>query len=631
MIRSLILAFLLSISAFAQNPLYLDLSGEWRIMQGDQPDFARADFDDTRWPAIQLPRHQLPPFGFAWLRRQVELPSGTDTSQLALTLGMVAESYQIYCNGILVASVGGFQIGRTYVARPRSFTIPPNLATPHRKLTLALRLWRPPGFVSTRSRSMSLQYFPDRGPYLLTNRVNAPVEVDAATMWSRERMATEPLLVSEFEAVLALILLAAWLSQRERKEVPLLAAFLLSECWLLLYDYVSLVGDWPHVTNNTSGVCLTLSSLLLAYLAAVTLGHPLRWLKIAAWFLLSYHVAVNLEIAALGRVTGYLGMIPFRVYMRFVALTDLVIAAILLSYLGKITSGFRRLALTNWFAFSIMILALLKSQRGSGALQVVDLSITIAGSRWTLFDFGTVTVGFWMTLQLIRGLGAARQRLAGEMEAARVVQQFLLPRGATAWPGYETRAEYLPAQEVGGDFYQFMEHPDGSRIAILADVSGKGLKAAMLVSVAVGVLRRETSSAPAEILTALNRALFGHTGGGFVTCCCIRLEPDGRLIAASAGHPAAYLAGAEIAMHPGLPLGVLEQAEYCETHCVLPPGGQLAIVSDGVLEAVNGNGELFGFDRAREISGESAQAIAVAAKAWGQNDDITVVTVRRMT
>jgi len=114
-IRSLILAFLLSISAFAQNPLYLDLSGEWRIMQGDQPDFARADFDDTRWPAIQLPRHQLPPFGFAWLRRQVELPSGTDTSQLALTLGMVAESYQIYCNGILVASVGGFQIGRTYV------------------------------------------------------------------------------------------------------------------------------------------------------------------------------------------------------------------------------------------------------------------------------------------------------------------------------------------------------------------------------------------------------------------------------------------------------------------------------------------------------------------------------------
>ena len=629
MIRSLALTFLLSISALAQNPLYLDLSGEWRMMQGDQPDFARPDFDDTRWPAMQLPRRQLPPFGFAWLRRQVELPSGTDTSQLSLTLGMAAESYEVYCNGTLVASVGLFHLGRTYAARPRTFAIPPNLTAPDGKLTLALRLWRPPGYVSTRSRSMNMQYFPDRGPYLLTNRVNAPVEVYAATMWSRERMATEPLLVSEFEAVLALILLAAWLTQRERKEVPLLAAFLLSECWLLLYDYVSLVGDWPHITNNTAGVCLTLSSLLLAYLAAVTVGRRLRWLKITVWFLLSYHVAVNIEIAVLGKVTGYLGIISFREFMTLVALTDLVIAAILLSYLWKITSGFRRLAATNWFAFSIMILALLKSQRGTGALQLVDLSVTVGGSRCTLFDFATVTVGFWMTLQLIRGLGEARQRLGGEIEAARVVQQFLLPSSTTVWPGYETDAAYLPAQEVGGDFYQFMEHPDGSRIAILADVSGKGLKAAMLVSVAVGVLRRETSSAPAEILTALNQALFGRTGGGFVTCCCLRFEPGGRVVAASAGHPAAYQGGAEIAVSPGLPLGVSKQAEYCETQCVLPPGEQLTIVSDGVLEAADENGELFGFDRTREISGKSAHQIAGAARAWGQNDDITVVTVRR--
>jgi len=80
---------------------------------------------------------------------------------------------------------------------------------------------------------------------------------------------------------------------------------------------------------------------------------------------------------------------------------------------------------------------------------------------------------------------------------------------------------------------------------------------------------------------------------------------------------------------PGLPLGVSKQAEYCETQCVLPPGEQLTIVSDGVLEAADENGELFGFDRTREISGKSAHQIAEAARAWGQNDDITVVTVRR--
>ena len=164
-------------------------------------------------------------------------------------------------------------------------------------------------------------------------------------------------------------------------------------------------------------------------------------------------------------------------------------------------------------------------------------------------------------------------------------------------------------------------------MALVGDVSGKGLKAAMLVSVAIGALRREKSSSPTEILAGLNEAFIGQ--GGLVTCCCIRYTPAGEVTVASAGHPAPYCDGREVEVVAGLPLGVVAGADWEETRMILPPGAQVTLVSDGVVEAENATRELFGFDRMREISGKSAQEIAEAAKAWGQTDDITVVTVRR--
>ena len=106
--------------------------------------------------------------------------------------------------------------------------------------------------------------------------------------------------------------------------------------------------------------------------------------------------------------------------------------------------------------------------------------------------------------------------------------------------------------------------------------------------------------------------------------------PRGSLVlAASAGHPNPYLDGLEVELDAGLPLGIADDATYKEVELRLLPGSQITLVSDGVVEAANRKNELFGFDRKREISGQSAQEIADAAKAWGQNDDITVVTVRR--
>ena len=152
----------------------------------------------------------------------------------------------------------------------------------------------------------------------------------------------------------------------------------------------------------------------------------------------------------------------------------------------------------------------------------------------------------------------------------------------------------------------------------------------MLVSVAIGALRREESSSPGLILKGLNDALAGRGGAGFVTCCCVRYAPGGTVTIASAGHPAPYCGGREIEVAAGLPVGIVVGLTWEETSITLTVGDQLTLVSDGVVEAENAKRELFGFDRTRDISGKPAQQIASAAKAWGQNDDITVVTVRRV-
>jgi serine phosphatase RsbU (regulator of sigma subunit) len=213
-----------------------------------------------------------------------------------------------------------------------------------------------------------------------------------------------------------------------------------------------------------------------------------------------------------------------------------------------------------------------------------------------------------------------RGRLQQELAAAAEVQALLVPSQST--PGVET--VYLPAAEVGGDFYQILDRPDGSWILVIGDVSGKGLKAAMLVSVVIGALRQSEESAPGAILAGLNRVLHGQTGGGFVTALWARFSANGSVTVANAGHLAPYADGQEAAVDSGLPLGLVPEANYAETAL---NGCAFTFVTDGVVEA--GEKELFGFDRTREISTRPAAEIAEAARAWGQNDDITVVTVRR--
>jgi len=221
-----------------------------------------------------------------------------------------------------------------------------------------------------------------------------------------------------------------------------------------------------------------------------------------------------------------------------------------------------------------------------------------------------------------------QERVSSELAAARSVQELMIPHEKIQTPGFEVDSIYDPANEVGGDFFHVQPTEDGGLLVILGDVAGKGLKAAMNVSMLMGAMRRTTERSPAKILESLNRVLTGSES--FTTCLAAWFSGDGEVVLANAGHLPPYINSQEVSVPGGLPLGVLPDVAYEEVRLYLHPGDRILLISDGVVEARQPSGELFGFDRVHNLSGQSAFYIADAAKAFGQEDDITVLTVRRL-
>ncbi len=220
-----------------------------------------------------------------------------------------------------------------------------------------------------------------------------------------------------------------------------------------------------------------------------------------------------------------------------------------------------------------------------------------------------------------------QEHASSELAAARSVQELMIPQEKLETPGFEVDAVYNPANEGGGDFYHLQAEPDGGLLVIIGDVAGKGLKAAMNVSMLMGALRRTPERSPARMLESLNRVLAGSDS--FTTCQAAWFGPNGELVLANAGHQPPHLNSQEIPLPGTLPLGVLPDASYQEVQLYLHPGDRILLMSDGVVEARQPSGELFGFDRVHNLSNQSAFYIADAARDFGQEDDITVLAVRR--
>jgi hypothetical protein len=261
-------------------------------------------------------------------------------------------------------------------------------------------------------------------------------------------------------------------------------------------------------------------------------------------------------------------------------------------------------------------------------------------------EFGTGTISYTVFLgsliavilyRFVR-ISEEEQRSAAEISAARSVQALLIPTHLPSNKNFVLESAYLPINGVGGDFFQALPLKDDSMLIVVGDVSGKGLQAAMNSSTLVGALRNELSHDPVTVLEHLNRVLIGAvpvTGAVpdldcapcFATCLCARIYPDGAITIANAGHLGPYRDGREVPLTPSLPLGVIADTQFEQITFQLNYGDRLVFISDGVVEATNAHGELFGFERTQQVSNESARYIAQTAQRFGQNDDITVVSL----
>lgn len=236
---------------------------------------------------------------------------------------------------------------------------------------------------------------------------------------------------------------------------------------------------------------------------------------------------------------------------------------------------------------------------------------------------------------------AERAALDREAQEARVIQQALLPKSSPYVPGFVISGRSEPARAVGGDWYDFIPFPDGRWGIVLADVSGKGTAAALLMSATRGVFRSlaEACCTPAEVLARLNELLVNDfPAGKFVTMVYAVLDPATRTVVfANAGHLLPLLIDNEgehfLDTERGLPLG-LSCGDYSETSITLSEGSRLIFYSDGITEAVNASEEEYGLCRLAEHAVKpGASAVSIVdevrsfANGYGVRDDASVVFV----
>ena len=239
---------------------------------------------------------------------------------------------------------------------------------------------------------------------------------------------------------------------------------------------------------------------------------------------------------------------------------------------------------------------------------------------------------------------ASRERIEQELRVAQLIQQNFLPRELPELPGWHLDAYYKPAREVGGDFYDFFELPGGEVGVVVGDVTDKGVPAAMVMAAARSVLRATASQlvSPGETLERVNELLCPDIPDKmFVTCLYGVVDPaSGRFRFANAGHNLPYArtaGGASELRATGMPLGLLPGMTYEEREAWIAPGEALLLYSDGVTEAHSSDREMYGTPRLAElvaggdelIGGVLASLAGFTGDGWEQEDDITLVTLRR--
>jgi phosphoserine phosphatase RsbU/P len=598
-----------------------NLTEGWKVHAGDDLDWAQPGFDDSSWQTTSLASAARNDPGSRWYRLRLNLtaPHGVQHRALALLITGPDNGYEVYVNGQLAAGPAIRSVWQLYRHRERVLPFPEEGSS----VELAIRVSYPRMFTELYGLALSNVQL---GPVL---------SIEARKTLARDQrllsfLPSAAINIALFVGGLGALFLF-WL-QRSAREYLWLGIYLgLTALSTAAWTGAS-SGVLPLALNNVIGDPLTYPALvaLIEFIYAFTGRKVSRGWRLYEALLLACVLAPFL--------ITLLGLSP-TAYLFIEGLVNLPVAVLIPLFL--FVWGLRGDRDARWLIVPSFLTAV-------GNI-TIDLGFAAAHLGWTriaalvhplslgpvpfalddLADFVfLLAICFVMLLRFTR-LSREQARAVAELAAAREIQQRLVPSAPPTVPGFRMRAAYLPAQEVGGDFYQVLMQPDGSSLLVVGDVSGKGLRAAMTGALAIGALRTLAAEnlGPARLLERLNLQILAAEDGGFVTCLCTRVTLEGVVTTANAGHLAPYRNGVEIALGAGLPLGLTADAEYTESTLQLFSGDTLTLLSDGVVEARNLSGELFGFDRTSAISLQSAQQIAEAARNFGQEDDITVLTL----
>ena len=606
-----------------------DIVTGWKTHEGDDPAWASPTFDDSAWESVRLDDlgaskagWTLGPSkaGWRWFRLRLKLHE--NHPDLALLIDGGEGAYALYLNGV---EVHGPELRSSFsVKRPTERTVP--LDVPGTDLEIALRTSAPPSY-----REWHL-------PLFLTVSLGTPdaIENERQALESNRIYAVMPAIGINFLLVLAgFAVFALYRSQRKRREYLWLGMYLFLQGTSYLLWGLQQAGLYPLSANFLGSDPL----LYLITIAQIEFTFCFGGLRVGrAWRLYEFLLLAPLPLTWLSW-QGYLSSNAYVVIEALILVpVALMLPVLLLVWYrrGNMEAGWLILpSLLPAATVSLYDLGTLSIFLGWQRLDFLDNPIEFGPIPVQLGDAGDFlflcAIAVVMFFRFTR-VNREQARSAAELSAAREIQQRLVPASLPELAGFHLEAAYLPAQEVGGDFYQVLQQPDGFALIVVGDVSGKGLKAAMTGALAIGALRTLAAEnlAPAALLARLNRQIQETQESGFITCLCTRISPDGAVTVANAGHLSPYRGGEEIPVDSGLPLGIAAGIEYSEAQFHLAPGDTMTLVSDGVVEAMNSAGQLFGFDRTREISTQSAGQIAAAALAFGQEDDITVLTVMRL-
>ncbi len=607
----------------------ISLKGKWRFQPGDDPAFASPAFDDSHWPLLDSNRPWSEQgykgmSGLAWYRFRVTLPAGSEP--LALDIPTTGTCYQVFADGVLLTTVGRMPpYSAAYRTIPAFIPLPTVPRDRPQTTTIALRIWHNPIWAK----------YVGGGPHGETQlgnarRLKALVTGNtSARAWRNAAAANLALIYF----VTAIVSFALYLLRRSEHEYLLFALF--SLCYSVAefcHFYEFTFTSYIHVLEGTNGLSTALGDIAsLFFYRTLLKGHAniLFWSGITAdclsylalWLLFSGYVSTahSATAAALLQIPGFLWVLFLLTKRLAQGVTDakLLLLPLLLSTISNCLYAAEN-ALTSrnlpGLPFPLDII------QTPVAIDYSDLSELI----FLLAMLAILIARFARTSR-------EQDRAASEFEAARSLQHVLIPDELPTIPGLSIATAYHPAQEVGGDFFQVIPLPGGETLIVVGDVSGKGLKAAMNVSVIVGALRTlaEITTSPALILAGLNRRLQSRDAG-FTTCIVLRFAADNTLTLSNAGHLAPYVNGRELETEANLPLGLLESCCYQEQSIPLNPGDHLTMLTDGIPEAtrrIAKKDELFGFTRTQEIAHQTAASIAQAALSFGQTDDITVLTI----